>query len=286
MAIWNLGSINLDHVYQVPHLPQPGETLAATDYAVGLGGKGANQSVAAARAGAHVRHIGAVGPDDDAVITRLAAFGVDTAHVARVDVATGHAVIHVDPAAENVIVLFPGANQAVTDGQVARALKDAAPGDFLMLQNETSAQVAAARLGRERGMRVVYSAAPFDVAMVEQVLLHADILVMNEVESAQLQRALGRMPDIEMIVTKGARGAEWMRPGQAPLVVAAFPVTPVDTTGAGDCFIGNLVAALDLGMTPDVAMRRASAAAALQVTRPGAGAAMPTVAEVTAFLQE
>lgn len=284
MAIWNLGSINLDHVYRVPHMPQPGETLAATAYAVGLGGKGANQSVAAARAGADVRHIGAVGPDGAAVIDRLAGFGMGVDHIAQTDTATGHAIIHVDPAAENMIVLYPGANQGITAEDVARALADAAPGDFLMLQNETSAQADAAQMARDRGLRVVYSAAPFDVAMVEQVLPHTDMLVMNEVEAAQLQAARGALPDIEMIVTKGAKGAEWRRPGQPLLTMAALPVTPVDTTGAGDCFIGNLIAALDMGASPEMALRRAAAASALQVTRPGASDAMPSAAEVDAFL--
>ena len=116
MTIYNLGSINIDMVYRVPHLPAPGETLAACEYSQGLGGKGANMSVAAARGAAHVRHIGAVGADGRWVVERLMEYGVDTTHITQVSEATGHAIINVDDAAENAIVLWPGANAGI-DGR-------------------------------------------------------------------------------------------------------------------------------------------------------------------------
>ena len=285
MTIWNLGSINIDHVYSVPHLPAPGETLAATGYAVGLGGKGANQSIAAALAGARVHHIGAVGEGADWALSRMRAAGIDTAGVRQVDTPTGHAIIAVDPGAENMIMLFPGANLAPDADHIDAALTMAAPGDLLLLQNETSAQPDAARLAKERGLRVIYSAAPFQPEAVAQVLPYVDLLVMNEVEAAQLRAALGDdVPPVERIVTMGAQGARWEGPGDACILVPAFPVRPVDTTGAGDCFIGNLAAGMDAGLPRAEAMRRAAAAAALQVTRPGAAEAMPTRAEVEAFL--
>jgi ribokinase len=283
-VIYNLGSINLDHVYRVPHLPLPGETLGASGYSVGLGGKGANQSVAAARAGARVCHIGAVGPDGDWARRTLADFGVDVTGVQVLATPTGHAIINVDTAGENAIVLFPGANVVLDEDAVAAALAGAGPGDTLMLQNETSGQEAAARLAAARGLRVIYSAAPFDVAAVRAVLPYVSLLAVNAVEAAQLTAALGRAPDLDMIVTRGAQGAEWFSPESEPLFVPSFPVTPVDTTGAGDCFIGTLAAALDAGDDRLTALRRASAAAAIQVTRPGASTAMPTAQEVTAFL--
>jgi ribokinase len=284
MAVFTLGSINLDHVYRVPHLPQPGETLAATDYTLGLGGKGANQSVAAARAGARVHHIGAVGPGAAWALEALQAYGVDTGHVLTGAVPTGHAIINVDPQAENAIVLFAGANQTISEAQVVKALRDAGPGDSLMMQNETSAQAEAARIASEKGMRVAYSAAPFSVEALRAVLPYATILLMNEGEAAALKSALGGFPDCDLVITKGARGAEWLSAGAEPRRVPAFPVTPVDTTGAGDCFAGTLIAALDAGQTPDQALRRAAAAAAIQVTRPGAAAAMPLAEEVDRLL--
>lgn len=290
MTIFNLGSINIDHFYRMEHLPAPGETVTAASYDTGLGGKGANQSVAAALAGARVHHIGALGAGSDWVLERLAGFGVDIRHVTISSAATGHAVIAVDRAGENAIIIHPGANREQDAQAIGAALDAAQEGDTLMLQNETSHQPEAARMARARGMRLVYSAAPFDVAAVQAVLPMAPLLVMNAIEAAQLQAATGsaldRLPVAGVVVTRGAEGAEWISEGNAPVRAPAFRVSPVDTTGAGDCFAGSLAAALDMGVTPAEAMRYASAAAALQVTRKGTADAMPARAEVEAFLRE
>lgn len=286
MTVYNLGSINIDHVYRVPHLPAPGETLSALAYTQGLGGKGANQSVAAARAGAACVHIGAVGANSDWVMLEMERYGVDLAGVSTLAEATGHAIINVDPDAENAIVIYPGANRAISAAMAAAALAAARPGDSLLLQNETSAQAEAAALAAAKGLRVIYSAAPFDIAAVLAVLPHASLLVMNEIEAEQLRAAQGALPQIDCIVTRGAQGAEWISAGTEPLFVPAFKVVPVDTTGAGDTFIGTLAAGLDLGLERAVAMRRAAAASAIQVTRPGAAPAIPAAAEVDAFLRD
>jgi ribokinase len=284
MAIYNLGSINIDHVYRVPHLPRPGETVGALGYAMGLGGKGANQSVAAARAGARTLHIGAVGPEGRWAREQLDGYGVDVRHVAVGATPTGHAIINVDPAGENAIVTFAGANLVPDAACVAAALAKARPGDTLLLQNETSAQAEAAALAAARDLRVVYSAAPFEIASLRAVIGHVALVVMNAGEADALRAAFGALPAVTLVITRGAAGAEWIAPGSAPLTVPAFPVTAVDTTGAGDCFTGTLAAALDAGAEPARALRRAAAAAALQVTRPGAAQAMPTLAEVDALL--
>ncbi|WP_102224068.1 ribokinase [Acidimangrovimonas sediminis] len=290
MTIFNLGSINLDHVYSVPHLPAPGETLAAMAYSTGLGGKGANQSVAASLAGAEVCHIGAVGTDGDWALQRLEHFGVDATNVACLEAPTGNAIINVDPAGENSIVIFPGANATQSEAAIESGLGGAGPGDILLIQNETSHQAHAAQRGRDKGMRVIYSAAPFEPAAVEAMLPYIDLLVLNAVEAEQLYQALGKtledLPVSGVVVTRGGRGAEWISAGTETIRAPAFPVTPLDTTGAGDCFIGSLAAALDAGEGPAAAMRFAAAAAALQVTRPGTADAMPTRAEVDAFLEE
>lgn len=283
MTVYCLGSINADHVYAVPRLPAPGETVAAREVSRGLGGKGANQSVAAARAGARAVHIGAIGADGRWAVDCLAGFGVDIAQVAELDMPTGHAIITVEPGGENAIVIYPGANRAQDAGRIAAALAGAGPGDTLLLQNETSHQVEAAALAAEKGMRVVYSAAPFDVAAVREVLPHVSVLVLNAVEAAQLAQALGAVDCCEVIVTEGAAGARWTFSGET-VSVPAFDVTPVDTTGAGDCFIGSVAAALDRGLDRAGALGYAAAAAALQVTRPGTADAMPARDEVEAFL--
>ncbi|WP_126975254.1 ribokinase [Frigidibacter oleivorans] len=289
MTIYNLGSINIDHVYRLPHLPGPGETLAALDYRTGLGGKGANQSAAAARAGARVVHLGAVGPDGGWTLDRLRGWGVEVDHVARVEAATGHAIINVDAAGENSIVIHHGANHGFAFDAVDRALAGAAPGDLLLLQNETAHQARAAMLAAGRGLRVMYSAAPFEVAAVQAVLPHVTLLALNAVEAAQLSAALGCAPEAvpvpQLLITRGAAGADWIEPARGlHLHVASPKVAAVDTTGAGDTFAGYLAAGLDAGDPPEAALRRAAAAAALKVTRHGTADAIPARAEVEAFL--
>jgi ribokinase len=291
MTVFNLGSINVDRFYRVPHLPQPGETLPATSHEIGLGGKGANQSVAIARAGATVRHIGMIGNDNTWVRDRLAAFGVDVAHIGSCDRPTGHAIISVDNAGENAIVTYAGANYHQSLGAIETALARAVAGDTFTFQNEVSLKREAAQLAREKGMFVVYSAAPFKPDVVEELLPFVDLLVLNEVETAQLSQALQRpieeIPVPNLLVTRGARGAAWRDQSTGETIeVPAFPVEPVDTTGAGDCFIGYTIAGLDLGLDRAAALRLGAAAAAVKVTRPGTADAIPDRATVDAFLAE
>ncbi len=285
MAIWNLGSINADLVYALPHLPAAGETLAAYSLDKGLGGKGANMSVAAARAGSRCSHIGAVGPDGAWAVERLMEYGVDTRHIASVDTPTGHAVIAVDTAGENQIILFPGANRALPEQALGIALSEADAGDILVMQNETCLQAEAARMGRDLGLRVAYAAAPFDAASVQAVLPFLDFLILNEVEAQQLEAATGKAPqDLgikDVIITLGAKGARHFD-GETGAVrdVPALPVTPVDTTGAGDTFTGYVLSGLDRGLPMPQAMALAARAGALMVTRHGTADVIPDLKDV------
>ncbi len=286
--IYNLGSINADYFYRLPHLPGPGETLAATDFSTGLGGKGANQSVAAALAGAAVRHIGAVGPDGRWTLDRLASFGVDVTHIRITETPTAHAIVMIDEGGENQIVIYPGANHAQDIGAIERALSGAGSGDWLMLQNETSHQVETAKLARARGMNVAYSAAPFSAQAVQAVLPHTTLLIMNAVEAAQLSTALSApladLPVARILITKGSNGADWIdRTSGETVSVPSVRVTPVDTTGAGDTFAGYTVAGLSLGLNVEEALTRAATAAAIAVTRHGTADAIPSLAEVLEF---
>ena len=282
--IWSFGSINADHAYRVPHIPAPGETIAAREYSLGLGGKGTNQSVAAAKAGATVAHIGLIGPEGLWAKQRLAALGVDTQHINQSETPTGHAIITVDETGENAITIFPGANRAFTDAQLEVLTSVTAPGDLLIFQNETNLQAEAARIAVKQGLIVFYSAAPFSAEATRDVLPHISILLLNEIEAAQLKAAVGALPSgITVVVTKGSDGADWITPDQT-LHCPAFPVKPVDTTGAGDTFAGYLAAAIAEGQAPEAAMRLASAAAALKVTLKGTADAIPSRAEVEAFL--
>lgn len=285
--IYNLGSINADYIYQVPHLPVPGETLAATALTRELGGKGANQSVAASRAGAQVIHVGAVGPDGAWAISELEGHGVDCTYVTMLDSLTGHAIINVDTSGENAIVIFPGANQEQSLTDVESAFLVAGQGDFLLLQNETNLQADVAKLARSKDMTVVYSAAPFSPDSVRAVLPYVDILVMNSVEFSQLTEVLGDtisdLPAMVQIVTKGSAGVDWIE-NETTRHVPAPQVKPVDTTGAGDCFAGYVVAGLAEGMSPEEALRLGTSAAALQIQRRGTAGAIPIRSDVNALL--
>ena len=283
MTIWNLGSINADLVYDVPHLPGPGETLAATTFSRGLGGKGTNMSVAAARAAGRVMHIGAVGADGRWAVERLLEYGVDTRFIAEVDAPTGHAIIAVDPAGENLIVILGGANRAVPMEVVGQALAEAASGDFFLTQNETDLQAEAAKMARDLGLRVAYAAAPFDAEAVQAVLPLLDLLVLNEVEAAQLQAATGLAPEAlpvaDVIVTLGSKGCRW-HGAEGARDFPAIPVTPVDTTGAGDTFTGYVIAGLDRGLPMPQAISQATRAAAIMVTRHGTADVIPDLKDV------
>lgn len=287
MAIWNLGSINADMVYSVPRLPGPGETLASTGLRYFLGGKGANMSVAAARGGARVHHVGSVGHDGKWAVDRLVEYGVDTTHIASVPDPTGHAIIAVDPKGENNIILYPGANHAISPDALGLALSSAQAGDVLLMQNETTLQEDAARMGRALGLRVCYAAAPFDAGAVRALLPWLDFLILNEVEAAQLEAATGKRPEdlpvSHVIVTLGARGARHVdTTGGKSTDYPAMPVDPVDTTGAGDTFAGYVLAALDRGLPMPQAIGLASRAAALMVTRQGTADVIPDLKEVNA----
>lgn len=286
MSIYNLGSINADLFYHVPHLPGPGETLAANSLTKGLGGKGANMSVAASRGAALVSHIGAVGTDGTWAKQRLLEYGVDTRHIAILEeIATGHAVINVEQGGENAIVLFPGANHEITERAVGKALSESARGDTLLVQNETNQQAYAAKMGHELGMYVAYAAAPFDAEAVKAVMPYLDFLILNEIEAAQLTEATGMgIEDLQVadvVVTLGEKGCRWTN--SVKRTAKDFPahsVEVVDTTGAGDTFTGYLLAGLDRGMPMEQAIGLAMKAGALMVMREGTADVIPDLKEV------
>ncbi|MEE4237823.1 MAG: ribokinase [Anderseniella sp.] len=285
MAIYNLGSINADLLYAVPHLPRPGETLASTAFQRGLGGKGANMSVAASRGAARVVHMGAVGADGRWARDLLTEYGVDTRHIAVVDQVTGHAVILLDPGGENTIIINYGANHAIDQNQIGLALSEASPGDILLMQNETTQQTFSAETGSDLGLRVVYAAAPFNADAVQSVLPYLDMLILNAIEAQQLEQALGEAPGdlglADVIVTLGAQGCRWFQGASGQVLdFPALPVTSVDTTGAGDTFTGYLLAGLDRGMPMEQAIGLATKAAALMVTRVGTADVIPDLLEI------
>jgi ribokinase len=284
MAIYNLGSINIDNFYQVAHIPTPGETIAAGHMSVGLGGKGANMSVAAARGAARVVHIGAIGVGGTWTRDRLMEYGVDTRFIID-GTRTGHAIICVAEDGENAITLFTGANHEITSDLIGSSLSEAQTGDIFVTQNETNAQAQACEMAKRLGLRVAYAAAPFDAGAVQAVLPHIDMLIMNQVEADQLTNALGLRPDQldvqDLIVTLGADGCRWFDNQMGRVHEhAAIPADIVDTTGAGDTFTGYILAGLDRGMPMEQAIRLASQAASIMVSRQGTADVIPDLKDI------
>ena len=287
MTIFNLGSINIDLIYCVTHFPAPGETMTTLEHERMLGGKGANQSIALARAGADIRNIGATRAEDGWLRAEMRRAGVDISGVQNSDLATGHAIVTVSADGENQIMLYPGANHTIDMARASEALAKAGPADWALLQNETNGAGEFVAAARERGMKIAYSAAPFDAEVTASLLPQTDLLVVNEGEAAALSDMLGK-PAAEagiphLVVTRGGDGADYAGI-DGTLHSPAFAVTPVDTTGAGDCFFGFLLAGMAGGKPIETALREASAAAAIQVTRPSAAAAIPDRATLDQFL--
>lgn len=296
-----VGSINLDLVARVERLPGAGETVAGRSGGALLGGKGANQAVAAHRAGARTRLLGAVGDDSAAetVLAQLRAAGLDTAEVERIPGPTGvaHVIVGGD---DNLIVVVAGANALLDPARTGAVAFS--PGDVCVGQLETSeaALLAGFRRARERGATTLFNPAPAVLAMMAGPAALSDIIVANETEwtlltegafdaaqpAAGLAAAASRsgLNGARMLVaTLGGRGAcAWI--GGEILVLPPHPVTVIDTTGAGDCFCGYLAAGLALGDAPAVALRRANAAAALAVQAPGGAISVPPLEAVEAAL--
>jgi ribokinase len=285
-----VGSVNLDTVLHCDHLPGPGETVFAGTMSAGFGGKGANQAVAAARLGAHVALVAAVGTDDAgaAALADLAAEGVDTSGVAVLaGEPTGHATVLVDPTGENAIVVTPGANAALTAATVTEHLDRLEPGphDVLLVSGEVPVDCAEAAI--RTGITAVYNLAPFR-GLHDWLADLRPIVVLNETEAAQAA-GTSRPADAAaglaarfgaVIVTRGAAGA-LLVDGDGAHEVPADPVEPVDTTGAGDAFCGALASGLAAGRPLRAALAVAVRAGTIAVTGHGARGRLATPADLT-----
>jgi len=303
-----VGSVNVDLVATVDHLPAPGETVTGATFAQHPGGKGGNQATAAARLGASVSFVGGVGDDPlaDEARAAMVAEGVDVDHLAALPGPTGVALIVVDRGGENLIAVASGANAAVTPELVAAAFDRLAPGpgDVVLVGHEipTATARAALEAGRARGALTILNPAP--AAGVDRAILGlTDVVVPNRIELGQLASALGlaggstveearglldalggARVDAAVVATLGAVGAVLVRREGDPVEVASPGVDAVDTVGAGDTFVGALATSLVGDRDLETAVRRAVAAASLSTTRAGARGGVPTTAELGAFL--
>ena len=288
--IINFGSINIDHVYRVPHFVAPGETLSSTAYSKGLGGKGFNQSIALFRAGAPVRHVGCIGTDDASagawLHTQLSQLQLDLSGIQSVDTATGHALIQVNDEGENCILLYAGANHSLSDAQIDAELSHAAA-EWVLLQNETNAIERIIERAHAAGKKVVFNPAPCRPELAQLPLHKLHTLIVNEIEAQQLsglsdiEQALDKLSTLcpNIILTLGGDGVRYIGESGA-WNVAAKKVEVVDTTAAGDTFIGYYLASVAQGMDVQSALERANAAAAITVTRLGAVSAIPFAHEL------
>ncbi|MGN6159856.1 MAG: ribokinase [Devosia sp.] len=287
------GSINLDLIARVSRIPAPGETVPGTSFTTAAGGKGANQALAAKRAGSMVKLVGAAGNDTMAeqALALLKADGVDLTAVKRLDVQQGIAMIMVGDDGENIIGIVPGTNGTMTPDDADKAVGHLSKGDVLVVQQEIpqAATMRALGLARLNETLSILNTAPF-LDTTAAVAGTASIVVANESEFALLAGgAVGDLPTAmnlwaqsrrqTIIVTLGADGALAATPSEI-IRVPALPVQPVDTVGAGDTFVGYLAAGLDKGLSLEAAMRRAAAAASLACLKPGAQPSVPTAAEV------
>jgi ribokinase len=287
------GSINLDLIFLLPRIPGMGETVLGPSVRIEPGGKGANQAVAAARDGATVVMAGAAGRDalGASALTLLRAANVDLTRVIETDTSTGCAAISVDLAGNNAIAVGSGANLVAKQNQIEDALLK--PDSTVILQMEVSAEENAALIKRAHtaGARIILNLAPAGV-LPESSLRAVDVLVVNEMESAWLAAHLGcfdsavQLRDRLGIIVVRTLGEDGLEVANADGVktIPARAITAVDTTAAGDCFVGVLAAALDRGATLTAALDRATAAAGLCCTRHGSQGSIPTGTETDAFI--
>ena len=294
-SVLNFGSLNIDYVYGVEHFVSAGETLASTSREVFAGGKGLNQSVAFAKAGCSVYHAGAIGKfDGEILLNVLKKAGVDISNIQlREDVTSGHTVIQVDKNGQNCILLYGGANQSLQKDHIKQVLSKFTVGDLLMLQNEVTNLDYMMEEASARGIQIAFNVSPFCPALLNLPLHLCSYLLVNEVEAAgiaqcspnekpeKLLAALEKhLPDVNIVLTLGARGSIFKPVGSDPLYQGIFKVQAIDTTASGDTYTGFLLGSLLQGKNAKEALKIAACAAAVAVTRKGAAPSIPSLQEV------
>jgi ribokinase len=292
MKFLNYGSINIDLIFSVDHVVRPGETLSSTKLEKSAGGKGANQSAALAKAGVKVFHGGKIGKDGQFLVELLHSYGVDTTFVRMYEGSTGQALIQLDKNRQNAIVLFGGGNHAIEQREIDETLAHFEAGDCLVLQNEIVHIAYLIDKAKERGMTICLNTAPYDEALHTYPLEKVDILVLNEIEGASLagleptvpfsqtlEKLVSQYPHSEIVLTAGKDGAYYGYENlrfHAPI----YDIPVVDTTAAGDTFIGYFLAARSKGFETSEALALSCKASALAVSKAGAMASIPLSSDV------
>ena len=289
MKIYNLGSLNIDYVYQVPHFVRPGETLSSEKLSTFPGGKGLNQSVALGKAGAKVIHGGFIGQNDQWLAKVLTDAGVDVSQLESTPVPSGHAIIQVNSEGQNCILLFAGANHCFTPEYAEKVLLDAEPGDILLLQNEINGLPVIFEIAHKKGLQIALNPSPFEDSLLKLPLEYVDWWICNEIEgqaltgetdpNAIIQELYARYPHSNILLTLGEKGCIFKN-ADLSLQQPACHTKAVDTTAAGDTFTGYVLAMAASGKDIAEALRIATIASSIAVSRPGASSSIPFLDEV------
>ena len=298
MKILSFGSLNIDYVYSVPHFVKKGETLSAKELNVYTGGKGLNQSIALARAGVETYQAGAIGTDGMFLLEQLKEAGVKTDLVKILDdVRTGNAIIQNDDEGDNCIVLFGGANQAITKEQVDEVFKDFTNEDYLLIQNEINELSYIVEKAKEEGMKIILNPSPMNEKIMKLPLDQIDYFILNEIEAMQILE-MGkpeeidgkyiasllheRFKDATIVLTLGSEGSVCISDDEY-VEQSIYKVKAIDTTAAGDTYTGYFIAGILNGKTIKESMDIASKASAIVVTRQGAAPSIPVLEEVEEY---
>lgn len=290
MKILSFGSMNIDNTYSVDEFVQPGETMTAKNLSKFCGGKGLNQSIALASAGADVAHFGCVGEDGDILLDMLKSRGVNTDSVIKIDNITGgHAIIQVDSHGQNSILLYPGANRRMTPELIDRELEKYSCGDWLLIQNETNCLEYIMRAANKKGMKIAFNPSPMDGTVSTLPLELVDLFLVNEIEGAavtgkeiteEITAEFEKLfPNAAVILTLGKKGSIF-KSEKDMLFQPSYCGTVKDTTGAGDTYTGFFIANYIKGVSPQECMRIAAMASTVHISRDGAAIAIPTKQEV------
>ncbi len=290
MKVLNFGSLNIDNVYKVEHFVSSGETISSLDYERHCGGKGLNQSVALAQAGIEVYHAGKIGADGKFLLDFLREKGanVDNVNIAE-NLKTGHAIIQVDESGENSILLHSGANHQIKKSEIVNTLLKFSSKDVLLIQNEINNLEAIINTAADMGMYIVMNPSPINNAMMKLPLHRVNMFILNQNEGRILSggkrddtvlRGLAKkFPTAEIVMTLGSKGSIYFNPRtEERIQIEADEVRVVDSTAAGDTYLGYFLAGRILGEKPKRSMQVASYAAAISVTRKGAAESIPRVA--------
>lgn len=290
--IINYGSLNIDMVYSVEHFVRAGETIPAKAVNIFPGGKGLNQSIALSRAGAEVYHVGKVGPDGLWLVELMEQSGVNTEFVSKTGSVTGTALIQVSSAGNNCIIINPGANGENTQQEISAALSGFGKGDLLLLQNEVNGLHEAIELAYNKEIAIALNPSPIDELIKCVDLSKITYLLMNEIEGGALsgevepekicRTLLQKYGNLKIVLTLGERGVLYCD-ARGNLSEEAKLVTAVDTTGAGDTFTGYFLAEMALDGDAAKALKKATTASAIAVSRMGAAKSVPSISDVISF---